>query len=341
MQKKPQDAVATQLLPEAYRHAQQQHEERVNAALRSNNQLKWEAVRSEYRTLQQLYNTIQKSPAALRIVQPKDYSTAITGAQENAAEVRYDRGIALLERGDKMSARKAYDEFVATLKLVPDYRDTKNLRDEAFERAVVRVVVGDIEVRSMYSDYRTNQFRDNLASNLQQRNNNRFVIFYDERTARNANLRPDEYIALRFADIMIGRTIVDETKKHLSKEIETSSYTDTTGRVIKTYTTVHGTISVIKKRVESSAILDYRITKLNGNHLEQVLREDRIPNSYTWTNEYGTFHGDDRALDLGDRSLIQGFDRLPPSPPEIFMAIVHPIYAKLEQDLQQFYNGHY
>jgi hypothetical protein len=54
LQRKPQDATATRLLPDAYKQAQLLREDRVNALLRSNNELKWESVRNEYRALQSL-----------------------------------------------------------------------------------------------------------------------------------------------------------------------------------------------------------------------------------------------------------------------------------------------
>lgn len=334
LQRKPQDATALQLLPEAYRQAQKVHEDRVNTLLRSNNQLKWEPIRNEYRTMQRLYDAIHSSPAALKIVTPKDYSNAITGALENAAETRYDRGVALLQRGDKASARKAYDEFGAALKLIPNYRDAQERKDEAFQAGVVYVVVSEVDVRSPYFQFSADQFRDYLVRSLQQRNVNRFVVFYDERTARNENLRPDQYIALRFQDFVVGQTYVDRARREVSKEIVTSTTRDTTGKTINTYTTVRATIVTTKTTVESRGLLDYQIADINSG---KILRSDRIPGSYTWFNQFATYTGDSRALSEADLAAIGGRDLPPPPPQELFMEFTRPIYNQLEKDLRDYY----
>ncbi|SEW50190.1 tetratricopeptide repeat protein [Chitinophaga arvensicola] len=335
LQRKPQDATAARLLPEAYRQAQGMREDRVNSYLRSNDDLKWEHVRNEYRSLQSLYTAIHSSPAALKVVQPKDYRDAITGAQENAAEIRYNRGMDLLEKGDKASAREAYDEFGAALQLIPNYRDTKQRRDEAFQLGVVNVAVSQIEVRSTYFQFSADQFRDYLIRNLQQRNINQFVQFYDERVVKNANLYPDEYIELRFFDFVVGQTYVDRIERDVSKEIIVGTTKDTTGKEINLYKTVKATLYITKKTVVSKGLLDYRITNTNN---WQVLRTDRIPGSYTWLNQYGTFKGDERALSDEDKRLMGGVDMAPPPPTELFMEFTRPIYDVLARDLQSFYS---
>lgn len=335
LQRKPQDATATRLLPAAYQQAQAVREDRVNAYLRSNNELKWENVRTEYRALQSLYTAIHSSPAAMKLVQPKDYRDAITGAQENAAEIRYNRGMDLLERGDKASAREAYGEFGAALQLIPNYRDTKQRRDEAYQMGVINVVVSEIEVRSAYFQFSADQFRDYLVRNLQQRNINQFVQFYDERIARNENLRPDEYIELRFFDFVVGQTYVDRIQRDVSKEIVVGTTKDTTGKESNIYKTVKATLFITKKTVVSKGLLDYRITNTTNG---QLLRTDRIPGSYTWLNQYGTYKGDERALSDEDKRLMGGVDMAPPPPTELFMEFTRPIYDVLARDLQSFYS---
>ncbi|WP_147243609.1 tetratricopeptide repeat protein [Chitinophaga flava] len=335
LQRRPQDATALRLLPEAYQQSQRLHEDRVNGFLRSNNQLKWESVRNEYRAMQRLYDLIHSAPAALQVVTPKDYRDAITGALENAAENRYDRGIALMNKGDKASARQAYEEFGAALKLVSNYRDAKNMMEEAFQAGIVHVVVSEIDVRSPYFQFSADQFRDYLVRTLQQRSINRFVVFHDERYARNENIQPDEYISLRFMDFVVGQTFVDRLQRDVQKEIVTGTTKDTSGKVINIYTTVKATLFITKKTVVSKGLLDYQITDTyNG----KILRTDRIPGSYTWLNQFGTYRGDQRALSEEDKKQIGGRDELPPPPQDLFVEFTRPIYDQLERDLRSFYS---
>jgi len=336
LQKKPQHTTSLELLPKAYAHSQQLHEDQVNAYLSSSNPLKWEYVRQEYRSLQSLYDAIHTSPAALAIVKPKDYRTAITGAQENAAEARYSRGAELLEKGDKASARRAFDEFDAALKLIPDYRNSRELRDESYNRGVVTVIVSEINVSAAYFQMSADQFRDALVRDLQGRNVNRFVQFVDERVARSNNMAGDEYLELRFYDFVVGQVYVDRSQREVSKEIVMSSRKDTSGKVIEKYETVRGTIYNVRTSVVSRGTLDYRLIDVQTS---QVLTASSLPGSYTWENAFGTFKGDKRALSDNDKKLIGGADVAPPSPYDLFMLFTRPMYDHLTSDMRTFYSN--
>ncbi|SEM66353.1 hypothetical protein SAMN04488505_105338 [Chitinophaga rupis] len=335
LQKKPNDPIALQLLPKAYQQSQLRHEDKVNGYLVSDNPLKWEYVRREYRSLQSLYDIIYASPAAQKVVQPKDYRNAITGAQENAAQVRYDRGMELLNRGDKPSAREAYNEFAASLKLVNNYRDAKQKMDESYQQGLVNVMISQIAIRSPYFQFSADQFRDALVRNLQNRNINFFVKFTDEKFARNDQEQPDQYLEMQFYDFEVGQTYIDRTSRDVSREIEDRPLKDTSGKEIKRYMTVKATIYTIRKTVVSRGALDYRIIDVANN---QVLRQDRIPGSYTWVNQVGTFKGDERALSDEDKRLIGGVDAPPPPPQDLFMLFTRPIYDQLASNLHDFYN---
>lgn len=337
LQKKPDNSVSLQLLPAAYSHAQRAHEDKVNGYMTSNDPLKWEYIRNEYRALQQLYDRINAAPAALAIVKPKDYRNAITGAQENAAQVRYDRGVDLLEQGDKAAARQAYEEFQAALNLIPSYRNAAQLRDESFQRGIVNVVIRQVDVRSPYYQFSADQFRDVLIRDLQARNINRFVQFTDERIAKNNRIQPDQFLEMRFYDFVVGQTYVDRSEREVSKEIVTSTVKDSTGKpTIKRYSTVKAKVYVVKSTVVSKGVLDYQLIDVASNN---IIRTDRLPGSYTWVNQFGYYKGDERALSDEDKALMVGEDVPPPPPQELFLQFTRPIYDQLTRELQAMYNN--
>lgn len=337
LQKKPTNTTSLQLLPDAYAQAKRLHEDKVTGYLTSNDPLKWEYVRNEYRSLQRLYDAIHGSPAALAIVTPKDYRNAISGAQENAAQARYDRGADLLEQGDKAAARQAYDEFQAALSLIPNYRNATQLRDEAFQRGLVNVVIRQIDVRSPYYQFSADQFRDVLIKNLQSRNINRFVQFTDERIAKANRIQPDQYLEMRFYDFVVGQTYVDRSEREVSKEIVVSTVKDSTGKeTIKRYATVKAKVYVNKATVISKGVLDYQLLDVvSGN----IIRTDRLPGSFTWFNQWGFYKGDERALSDQDKALMGGEDIAPPPPQELFMQFTKPIYDQMTSEMQQLYNN--
>ncbi len=336
LQRRPTDATSLNLLPQAYNAAMDFHEGRAKQALASNDELKWESVKTEYRYMQNLYNVIRSSPAANAVVKPKDYSSAITGALENAAEARYARGVELLERGDKLSARQAFDEFDAALRLTPNYKNAQQLRDEAYAMGLVNVVISEIEVRSPYYKFTAGQFRDALVHNLQTRNINTFVKFYDEREVRgDKQFQPDQYMEMRFMDFVVGQTYVDRYSRDVSKVIQVpGNKKDSTGKAIMVDITVKATVFVTTKTVASNGLLDYRIIDVGNN---RTLRQDRVPGSFTWRNQFGTYRGDERALSDEDKRLMGGRDIPPPPPQDLFLELTRPIYDRLASDLRSFY----
>ncbi|WP_109700721.1 hypothetical protein [Chitinophaga deserti] len=337
LQRRPTDATALRLLPAAYDAAKDYYEGRAKQALASNNALKWEDVKNEYRAMQSLYTIIRSAPAANAIVKPKDYSSAIAASGENAAEVRYNRGIELMEQRTKQAAREAYEEFGAALRLSPNFRDASRLRDQAYQLGIVHVVVSEIDVRSPYFQFSADQFRDALVRNLEDRRINTFVRFYDERRVRGAkDFQPDQYMEMRFMDFVVGQTYVDRSQREVSKVIQVKgNKADSTGKFPMVDITVKATIFVTRKTVESSGLLDYRIIDVAN---ERILRQDRVPGSFTWQNQFGTFRGDERALSDEDKRLIQGRDVPAPPPQDLFLELTRPIYDRLARDLQSFYS---
>jgi tetratricopeptide (TPR) repeat protein len=336
LQKKPHDATSLTLLPKAYAQSQQQHDSRATSILASNNTLKWEQVKAEYNAMQRLYVAIHASPAALEVVTPKNYSNAITGASENAAEARYAEGLHFLNAGDKASARRAFDDFQAALSLSPHYKDAEQMSQDAWNEGVVNVVISEIGVRSPYYQFSADQFHTQLIRNLQSRNINRFVRFYDEGQAQSDNIRADEYLTLNFYDFVVGQTYVDRDQREVSREVVTGSVKDTSGRTINRYSTVKASLFFVKATVVSKGLLDYSLIDVPTN---KVLRQDRLPGSYTWINQYAYFKGDERALNDDDKKLMGGSDLKPPPPQDLFMLFTKPIYDQLTSDMQVIYNN--
>ncbi|NIG56350.1 hypothetical protein [Chitinophaga sp. Cy-1792] len=335
LQRRPHDATALRLLPDAYKQSFQHHEANATRLIQENNELKWEKIRMEYRSMQTLFNAIHNSPAALAVVTPKDYSAAIKGALEMAAQERYDRGTYLLDAGDKASARNAYYEFDEALKLVKNYRNAQDLKNLAYQRAVINVAISQIDIRSPYFQFSADQFRDFLVRNVQSQHINTFVQFYDESFA-NANKVPvDQYLELHFFDFIVGQTYVDRTQRDVSKEIVESTSKDSTGKEIKKYKTVKATVFITRQTVVSKGMLDYRIINTMDS---KVLRQNRIPGSYTWVNQFGTYRGDNRALSEEDQKMMGGRELLPPPPDQLFLEFTKPIYVDMERELKTFYS---
>src|SRR6266498_5149434 len=75
LQKDPNDAKLRSVIQDAYRFAVTDHENKIQNYSRSDNELKWEWMYYEYSSLQNLYNSIFRTPSIFELVHPTDYSS--------------------------------------------------------------------------------------------------------------------------------------------------------------------------------------------------------------------------------------------------------------------------
>src|SRR5262245_27175571 len=106
IQKKPDDAEMRSLLQSAYDSAVNDHETKIRQLSDNTNELKWEWIYNEYSSLQRLYEAVYRSPEAMTIVRPINYSSYLNTYADKAADVRYQRGLQWMDKGDKQSFRQ-------------------------------------------------------------------------------------------------------------------------------------------------------------------------------------------------------------------------------------------
>ena len=173
LQKDPNDPKLIDVLQNSYRFAVEDHESKIRNHAASNNELKWEHTYQEYVALQRLYESIRRSPNAYKQINPVDYSSYVTTYREKAGMARYDRGLVLLAGNDKQSSRRAYQEFQAAAGYLPDDLQVRQKMQEAYELAVVNIVVLPLDEGSSYRyssfNSRYRGFDNNILRYLQKK----------------------------------------------------------------------------------------------------------------------------------------------------------------------------
>jgi len=345
LRKSPTSQTSLTLLPQAYAQAVQLHEKNATAALTSTAHLKFETVAREYQVLQNLYNNIQACPACLAVVQPKDYRNALNATKDTAAATRYNQGIALLRNGDKFSARKAYTNFQAAIALVPDYRNAKEMMDQAYQMGMAIVEVRDIALVSQY-DQRALEptaavYRDNVLNNLRAKNNNSFVQILPESEVVKNKLRPDYVVDIRVEDFLVSKPNIQKNFRELVKTVEIIEPADTTKRPRQTEKirkeTYKGvlyftTVSV----VTGGNIVCYLINAATDDDMEKIV----LPADAGWSNSFCYFKGDDRVLSPEDRKLIGGQDLPSPSVGDLFQGAVAKSYGEITNIFLKHYSNY-
>ena len=337
LQKKPDDEMRS-LLQNAYHYAVNDHESRIRQLNDNTNELRWEWIYSEYSSLQRLYEAIHRSPEALSIVNPVDYSSYLNTYADKAADTRFDRGMAWMDKGDKLSFRNAYNEFNAALQYRPGDLAIIDRKNEAYEMAVINVVVMPMDnYRSSFSSYSDPQFRtfeNEILNQLKYNTGNQFVRFYSSWEANNKNIQVDQFVDFRFSTFDIGRTRDERKTREVSKDVVVKETVYRPDSIVREYKKVFAKITTTNRSVISEGNLQVNVRDING----RWLWSDNIRGDHNWCTEFSTFTGDERALSESDKQLINRRQEYPPHDDEIIRNIMNEINSQMTSRVRNYFS---
>jgi hypothetical protein len=332
LRKKPDNATAASILPQAYNEAVRKYENAIAAAATgSQNAQKLDIIYKDYRALQKMYDAIAATPAAFSHVSAKNYSSALSNAAENAAEFNYTRGMDLLQRGDRVSAQKAYESFKAAVSYVPGYRDVEDRKEEAYEFAVANVVVEKFDQRFDNFNINGNYFQNDIVYTLNNIGNSHYYKFYGTNEPKAREVRVDQYMDINVYDIWFGQLASNRYSYQVSKDITQKD--DKDPKITRTIT-VTANVNVTRRIIDSRAMMDYRITDAATR---RMIVNDRIPAQYTWEKLTGSYTGDSRALSDKDWATIRGAFNNEPSYDELYRELTRQLMNQFNNRMRSIY----
>ena len=337
LQKKPGDTKMLVVLQDAYRFAVEDHENRIRNFSASASALKAESIYAEYAQLQSLYEAIRRTPSVYSIVQPTDYSADLSTYREEAANARFERGLDLMDQGDKLSYREAYYEFQKALAYRPGDLNIKQKIDESYAGALTNVMVMPltrvgVQFGSYNYDYQN--FNYNLVRYLQDNNRGKFVRFYSETDPKYRGDRVDNVIDMRFSDVKIGRYHDQRDTREVSKQVVSKEIVVGKDSVKKEYMAVKAKITVTTRVIQANALLQATLRDFDNRRIWS----DTYRGDYNWTYSFATYTGDERALSDEDKLMINQREAWPPSNDEIIRIIIEEIQRKTECGISEFFN---
>jgi hypothetical protein len=337
LQKKP-DNEMRDLLQSAYQYAVNDHETRIHQLSDNSNELKWEWIYNEYSLLQKLYNAIHRSPEALAIVNPVDYSSYLNTYADKAANTRFDRGMQWMDKGDKLSFRNAFAEFEMALQYRPGDMTIIDRKNEAYELAVINVVVMPMENYryrfSSYNDLQMQNFENDLLRQLQYNNSNRFVRFYSSWDANSKNFQADQFIDFRFSTFDIGRTRDERSTREVSKDVVVKETVYKPDSIVKEYKKVYAKITTTRRTMLSEGNLQVNVRDMTG----RWIWSDNVIGNHNWCTEFSTFTGDERALSETDKQLVNRRQEYPPHDDEIIRCIMNEINSNTLNRMRNYFS---
>lgn len=344
LNKKPNDAQVQSLLRDAYRYAVNEKENAISGLLQSNNELKWERIYNEYALLQKMYTAINRSPEARAVVNAADYSSYLDTYAEKAADVRLERGVRLMDGNNRNSFKNAFYEFQAAHKFRPT-NDIKNKMDEAYDAAVIRVVIlpsDQIGYGNSYGynagyrhvNYQMRNFEDDVARNLQYNTGSAFVKMYPMHEARSRDIQPDHLLDMGFTHFNLGQVYDQTTSRQVSKKVVVKETVIKPDSVVKEYATVYATITTTRRILVSEG--NYRITIRTADG--RWLWNDNIRGDHRWQTVFSTYTGDARALSDADQNELNNRENHPPREEEVIRAILNDIGNDVHYRIRNFYS---
>ncbi len=328
------DYEAREAIPILYRNISGVRLARIRSYQSSNELARYDKMISEYNQLQSAYTSIINSPAAFRLITPENYSTQLLETKELAAEANYKNAQTFFIQPGRDNAKKAYNAFKKTNQYIPNYKDATAKMNEAYENAIVDVVINPVQDNSFFSNngwgntwnnYSNDYFQRALVRDLDYNNGNntRYAArFYSDWEVRNKDINPDweENLLLRNMDIPMPQRFNQRHNRSTSVEIGK----DTAGRPI--FQTVTAVINITRYSFTAYANMDVQIKDLvtRNNISNRSFRED-----YRWQEERGTYSGDSRALTALDWEAINNNSFREPRREQVVEELYRKLYSQI------------
>lgn len=339
LDKKPGDTTLQNSLKYLYNDAALAHLNNIERYQKLQNNDKYDKTISEYQSLQKLSEIIKSSSLARKFVTAPSYLNEIQQAKSDAAEDFYEYGLQMSENGaDKQSYRDAYTAFQRANGYVPGYKDVKRQMNDAFQNSILDVVINPVtDNSSYYQSIGRNRFGNSFNSDMMQRslvrdlggdyNKNAPARFYTDIDASRARIDVDWIVDIMWTNLDIPRPFTNQYTKNVSKEIEIGK--DTSGK--KQYQTVSATLYLTKRYFTAQGDLECRVTDaLTRKNVDVKRYTSRVD----WSQEYGTYKGDSRALSEIDWAMINLRNPILPSREEILSGLFDKMYPQLRSGLQ-------
>ncbi len=333
LQQKPSDKTSKDILHFAYPELIKYEQNKINTFKTSSDPLRWEKVMESYTTLNGVYDHIQRTPAAHRMVDAKSFSKEYEEARRNAAEMSYQQGLKELNFQDRVNNKRAYRSFQRALDLRPDHTDARKQLDLVRDKLMTYVVVQSIPMHSAALSLSNAFFEQQMMEYFRRYAGNEFVRFYS------ADEKPkyaDHYLVMRFDDFAVGQMSVHEKEAERTAQVVTGKTQVTKDSTANIYATVKAKVRLFNKSLSSGGLLDVKIIDARNN---AIVSQQKFSGTFVWEDRWGTYMGDERALNKEDREYTNRRETMPPPPQQLFIEFTKPIYGQTTNFVDNFYKS--
>ena len=369
---KAQDFVVT-----FFNAAVEVREDKIKALEATPDRFKWDGIVAEYKGLIKINNLVKNlPPTALvhkktkqRIIfDTKDYTSQLSEASKQAAEVHYQEGIRIAASSDDVDTqKKAAKEFKKAEEFIPGYKDANVLYERSRRAGVKKMAILPFEdksgkarsygalsetitdqiIDSVVNDPSATEFlelvsRDQLERVMQEQRLG-LTGLIDEQTAANLGkvLGVHEMVIGKITQIVYvpERTRDSRVAQKGTIRVQegTETYTDSKGNVKERAKYVRKNVSarVTHYTRESSAsiigsyqIIDVQTAAIRGSGRFNEKSEFKV--------QWGTFTGQEAALDKFYRNLCSATEQFSPTEQELVLDVSNKLSSQLAEKFKEY-----
>jgi hypothetical protein len=303
LRRSPENKKSKQALALSYQAAVSLINTDIQNQINSNAYLKWKHVIGSYQQINNLYENIRTSPAALKIItKPIDAYKELKVAKDSAAVECYNAGIQEMLKGTREDAKKAYFLFTDANNYSPGYKETIELMLQAKTNATLNVMVKASP---------NNNFGWNFDPVIFRSNRNQFVAFYTEQQVRDKSVQKvDQYLLVSVNGYQESRPSLSKNTQEYQENIQVGTKKDSTGKEVPIKQLVKGQATVYDKQILSSGSLQLAIEDATRSAL---LNNSIIQGDQNWSCRWATCGGDMRAIPSGIKNFCGKPELYPPS----------------------------
>lgn len=323
-------------LRKAYRLSLELHQNNIERARLSTDELRWETISYNYQQINSVYDQILRCPGCREVVpNPMKYDAELGTANRNAAQTRYELGVAALKfKRDRVKAIEAHRHFEMARSFVPRFKDVEEKLQEALYSATLRVVIEPIPSPARVFNLRHEFFVNKVNEYVHRNVINEYVRFYTPDEVKSQKLDyVDHVIRMEFDQFSLGNVYSHTTEKEVVRDSVVISERE--GE--KIYGTVKAKLKINEKAITGGGLLDFRIL---DNDLKKVISQEKFPSEYTWSIRWATFNGDERALNEEELAMVKSVEAGIPSPQLMFEEFTAPLYDQVIAKLRGYYRGY-
>jgi len=332
----PNSSKALDAVKESYPMSLTYFSGKIENTLGSNTPFKYSEVAGYYEKINLLSDEVSRCPAAIKILPKVNYFTKeLARARNLAAEEQYQAGLVNEKLNTRLSWKDAWFNYQQADRFSQGYKDVKSRLDEAKYNATLKVIVEQIQVTRKYQ-LTAGFFLNQIIENLTRNRPNEFVAFYSPESAvKNGIKNPDQLLRMNFDDFVVGQVYDKESVSEASRDsVEVGTVTLPDGKKVKAYNTVKAKLTINRRELISMGVLDVTIVDLQQN---SVVSQRKFPGQFFWFFEWGSFNGDERALNSDQLAMCGRKPVPPPGPQDLFIEFTKPIFNQVTPFLKSFY----